>query len=1209
MRKKTNPLIIGIPIAAILLVIVLVMTQTGKEPVVEDTDSKVENVSSTNGDDGSASTDAVPTPTPAAMELSSGGEKEKEETIDLPEGISGRVLDFGTLKPIAGARITSYLFSDGVYTMSDNYPRVLGETVSDAEGLFTIDEPEAIAANETIGRRVEKEGYESVIMMFIGGSLRDDPVIATFRLHEGGSISGSVLDIRDAKPIENASVGDIVVRRDPSQTIVDHGPFPSTWTTTNTEGQFTLKGFSSEVTDNRIPAKAEGFVNTISREAETGESGVRIMMAPKEASLTGIVYFADGSPAPGVKVTLDLQPDRVVEIVDSMRESQMTHTGEDGRFSFPALRSGAYTVKAIKENAFQFGIGCQTYKDVVLLKNQDAEIELQLPAAAHVEGRFVDADSGEGIPGVLMISERPFYIENDTPPTVASDEDGRFSLDVWVDDLIPWGDSVRIAIKIPQPWLPPEDEDRFGENYTIAQDYLSFSGIRSGESAFVEVKLPKGFTVRGRLFQPDAKTPAADTTVFHGSDRVFGDVTTDANGVFEIVATPGRDLKIEAVTDEGIGAMIISNVGSSDEEIVFVLQAFGMLSGTVKLDDDTGVPDIEVAVRRDMGYDDITSVLPPEEVVFTDSEGVWTMVKVAPGGGQMELHLSPSSKYPAPEPLRFNLEPGGELTDLNFVLSEGETLRGYVYDRSGRPIPEAFVYSNVREFAANTDESGYFEIPGIPTAMSLGFLTASSRGYQEQSINNVYVQDGEVTFQLASLGAITVKVEDSEGNKLSNYRVRVGRDVAGPFGMYYESLEESVVTSRAGTYTLEELPPAKYTFEVAELGRDSNYTGRKGTLVYEYDPEQGDQTVTVTLKDGIMLNGIVVAEDGGGPVPQAPVWLLNPPLGLEQTVFRSPSFTSRYEVTADDEGRFSIGPLEAGDYELQSAIGTLTSGKVVVSLISNEQPPVILTMKNAPRVFGNVISDTGRPARRASLYFSMNTREAGGESIMVKDGTYEKILPDAGTWTIAASEDNSKNHASQIVTIGLGESKEVTFDFSSQVTLHGTIFVNDQPRYNMTGVSVMSDTGNHTYLLPEDAGAREYSAKVFPGDVRVYYSENQIQVPLDQTFTVNSGQETQRKDISLYLSDMTVHASTSEQLFQGGILSLWKSVDGKDVKILDNVNMDRDTLRFPSMPDGTYRAILTRDGVDIGTSDWTTIYFNQPVNQLTIQIEPETGAN
>src|SRR5690606_8608809 len=84
------------------------------------------------------------------------------------DAFSGTVLDADTRTPISGARISAYLFRNGVFALAPDYPELLSETTSRADGSFEFPARTA-AANESIAWRAETEGRQSQIKLFPAG--------------------------------------------------------------------------------------------------------------------------------------------------------------------------------------------------------------------------------------------------------------------------------------------------------------------------------------------------------------------------------------------------------------------------------------------------------------------------------------------------------------------------------------------------------------------------------------------------------------------------------------------------------------------------------------------------------------------------------------------------------------------------------------------------------------------------------------------------------------------------------------------------------------------------------------------------------------------------------------------------------------------------------------------------------------------------------
>jgi RNA polymerase sigma factor (sigma-70 family) len=160
----------------------------------------------------------------------------------------------------------------------------------------------------------------------------------------------------------------------------------------------------------------------------------------------------------------------------------------------------------------------------------DQELTLALQPARFVEGRVLAADTGRPIPGAVVsvgVFERRSGGMRST--RVRADDRGRFTADVTP------GERGRAIAYAPegQPYLVPR---------------LDFDWAKGAVKKALDITLPRGVLIRGRVSESGTDRPLADSTIYFmpvdGSNDILSghqvSVASKADGSFAIAVPPGK---------------------------------------------------------------------------------------------------------------------------------------------------------------------------------------------------------------------------------------------------------------------------------------------------------------------------------------------------------------------------------------------------------------------------------------------------------------------------------------------------------------------------------------------------------------------------------------------------------------------------------------------------------------------------------------------
>ncbi|MDX2177615.1 MAG: carboxypeptidase-like regulatory domain-containing protein [Candidatus Sumerlaeia bacterium] len=1135
----------------------------------------------------------APTPPPAAAQTPAAQATPAERDRNAPpnptpippadpmaefrvERFTGFVVEAPLMQPIQGATVEATLFQGADLAVRDGYPAPLATVTTDSRGFFRFPERE-LGPNDTLAWRASKEGYSAAIMFFPGGQGLGDRLRSTLILKPGAVIGGMVTDPQGI-PVGGATVGDARTRPLGIAGTVPTSQEPSSWTRTDAEGRFLLTGIESDekIREVSLPVSAKGFLPRISPPLPVGTTDTLIVLTPSEASLRGMVYEADGSPAGGARVLATLRSGNVTDRATSLRTAT---TEADGSFAIGEMLAGAYQIDATRPAAEMLGRdGPSASVMVTVLRGDDNEVELRLAGSAMVEALFTDAESGRGVEGVTVFSPIDDVVVRETAAKAVTGADGRARFEVALANAVALG-PLSFPIEFPEGYFPAEEG---AVNATFAPGEIRIEGLSSAQTTTVEAALRRGFELKGEVIDVGG-APAANNPVHIVGERFFATLKTDAFGKFSTAVPSGERLKVEASTESGIANTVLRVDGP--EEVRLELLPYASIEGVVYDSQGSPVADIVVRVQRDAGLETFKEALIFEEGALSQPDGAIVFAKIAPGAVTLAAMLPPSSFYVQTRPLALELAAGETRSGVRIDLEDAEYLEGYVRDGlSGEPVEGAAVLTDRSGIGGTSDAEGRFRIVGLEPNAVLAEVSAQAEGYQSQTRRNVTAYDTGLEFRLMPFGRLRVRVLDDGGSPVGEFRARLLKPGLRDDGRFTDVVGATVSTDGSGVWVVEGMEAGSYRLEVSGLRQGV------GSAVEEFE-RLADGTpaeVQVRLEAGLALLGSVVEADTRAPAPGAVVRLLNPP--SRDGIAPPPGAPGSYlETVADGAGAFRFEALPPGSYRLDARTDSAASDEAAYELAEGSAPAV-LELQPAPRLYGSITGADGRPVRSATMFFLKDGRRQDGEPLTARGGEYDRRLPSAGSWTVAVSEDATGETTTRVAELAAGEERELDIDFSQQKLLRGAISVNGQPGANKDALILRRTDGAEVVLVPGSAGGNRYEARAFPGDYTVSFASDNATVPTGQVVNVpDSGDGSEL--------DFEIPAGTAEVIVvplsgaapQGLKLRMETRNGGGESVLFEGFAVDRASIRFFRLPEGQYRVRVTRGSEELGVSDWAQV--------------------
>lgn len=599
------------------------------------------------------------------------------------------------------------------------------------------------------------------------------------------------------------------------------------------------------------------------------ETGANIVF-PRGVSITGTVTSASGDPISNAEIRVSESDrggpgGRAIFVMAGQGGDQPTLTDARGRFDVK-VTEGAWNLSVTADGFAPASLNAiDTRQDLEPLK-------IVLEEGVAVQGRVVRA--GTGISDVTVLATF-----SGVPEPVTTGPDGAFI----IDDL-PRGQVTVLAVK-------PDEMIR------------EMRMVEAPASDLV-IEIPPGGAIRGRVVDESTKEPVTDFQAgasadrsgsvrvvagtgvlqpFHGDDGEFYIEHVPTGRAQLVIQAPGYVLK----TIKGIEIVEGETVDGLEVELSRGVR----ITGTVRGDD--GAPLGGVSIRiEDSEEDPLERMMPPMMggQASTDSSGRYT-IPAAPAG-ETTLAFRRDGYVTARRTAKLE----GKETRVDATLSSGTALSGTVVTQSGAPIAGASVRAvsavqGTQRVVAESDESGQFTLEGL--AEGRYTIVATHPRYVEATREGVDARSGEsLRLVMDAGGAIVGRVLGADPSSYDSISVYARASSAGG--------SSSSPVSPDGTFRIEAVQPG--TVQVmARMGRIFNNRSSETATV---EVTAGSQvSVDLQFNDGATVSGRITRF--GEPL-RAGIVRLTPRGGS-----RSDSSSS-----IDSDGRFSIGGLEHGTYDL-----------------------------------------------------------------------------------------------------------------------------------------------------------------------------------------------------------------------------------------------------------------------------------------------------
>jgi protocatechuate 3,4-dioxygenase beta subunit len=353
------------------------------------------------------------------------------------------------------------------------------------------------------------------------------------------------------------------------------------------------------------------------------------------------------------------------------------------------------------------------------------------------------------------------------------------------------------------------------------------------------------------------------------------------------------------------------------------------------------------------------------------SDGSFKLTKMAPGRYQLRTEAPGYATVTVP----IELGPGDSLT-TSLRFEPEQLLEGIVQDGKGKALPDALVLAwpmGRRQgtlVEAKSGPDGRFTLAGLPRGAWT--LLAEAPGFGTMQLERVDVPSGPLSLRLdgesRSLGGIVV----ANGQGVIGAKVMLG----GP------SLRAPrvAVTGKDGSFMFHGIGQGRYTM------RASSQKQASIPITQLIDDGTGWlPPYKLPLDVGAFVEGQVV-DDTGRPLAGAPV-----------EIVAMPSDDLPEAISADKNGRFTLGPLPPGRYQIIARVPDhVQMESPELRLRPDVTPSIQLRLARAGRLIGRVLDEKNQPMAGVSVSATMATGRAASDELTVLLGTLPLAAEAAG---------------------------------------------------------------------------------------------------------------------------------------------------------------------------------------------------------------------
>src|SRR3954453_5263109 len=916
-----------------------------------------------------------------AEELLGPGGTKKGPDFSLNAGVpvAGRVVAEDGQTPVADAQISL-----------DGWPA--GK--SGADGTFAIAHARKDwdAVEARIGNRIAQRAHTTTA--------------ANLKLAKGGTVSGSVRDVKSQLPVVGARVA-----------VAPSGRFGSRDSAldaiTDAKGNFTVAPLAAGTYDVRPSRPGYNITGAQLVTVKAADSVQKPLFGTARGRISGSVADEDKRPvaaarlnapatAAGNMFSFSMMPGRF--------GGEAAYSAPDGHFVLREVEVDA----DVQVDALKRGYpGAKSGAMKLAPGEKKTGVMITIPRGVAVTGRVTDKDnkplSGVGVEPVesandAMAGMRRMMISNmqqRSDDTYRTGSDGTFSIRVKEG-------TYDLGFK--------------REGYSAK--YVRGTKVDANTKP-INVVLDPGVEITGRVTRAGAGVEGVNIRAM--AQDGFSSAVTGADGAFRLTdLTPGQMMLNIMKQDSFIQEM--RSVSAPTRDLVIELPSGGRITGHV-LDKNSHQPvtSFMAGVTTSRSGGGMTMMMPPMQKQFTSDDGSFVLEGIKPGNTQVVVNAAGYTTARVPN---IEVEDGKSAPDVEVDMETGAKLTGRVTGADGSALAGVLVRNDpmagggrVMRFdgndgSATTDPNGEYTIdtlePGEKT------FTFSRSGYiaQQKTVTVAGGKDARLDVQMSTGMRVTGFVVSDGGAPIADATITAHSASEMDGG-------RSGRSDGNGAYTIEGLAPGHYTFNAFKNGYSSG-------VLRDVDIATSGP-VRITLKSG----GVITGHVNGLTAPE-----------LEQTtVFASgtggggPMGASTAPV--DSAGNFRMEGAPSGTVRLSARTGAMFGGSSksaapkTVELEPGGTAQVDIDFKSSTIIRGRVTRNGAAVPNAQVMFIPRGAKSQTSASASADaDGRYELSGLDDGTYTVQAMDMERLNpFATQYDVHGSG-----TFDIAIKtVTLRGRV--------------------------------------------------------------------------------------------------------------------------------------------------------------------------
>jgi RNA polymerase sigma-70 factor (ECF subfamily) len=452
--------------------------------------------------------------------------------------------------------------------------------------------------------------------------------------------------------------------------------------------------------------------------------------------------------------------------------------------------------------------------------------------------------------------------------------------------------------------------------------------VRAGEESEVELRLPPGFTLKGRVLDFDL-APVANAEVFlwpcvNDPDQGWVMAISDANGAYSV---SGLETGINFLSARAAGRaptvqrLVMSNEGATVEVDLVFEERGGAIVGRVLDPKGAPVADAVVVLGGEEGFglrrlpDGTEGRAPAGQRRITAADGTFACEGVAAGS------MAVVARGRGLAPWHGTVEIlAGRQSDLEIRLTQGARIEGVVRDATGKPVERAEVeVDSVASLSGSyrrTKADGKFTLAGLTPGEIELRVEHEKFGATKSKLTVADGATGQVEIVLARGLSLKVRIEGPSEDWVGGYVRATGTQADGRGYWRSERIDADGTVEFEGCPTepmeLELYAPGDSTVPRAAL---KGVLASVGEVVLQPDPAR---------LGNIRLVGRVV-DALGAPVESAKIvpsmrGLLTAPIG------ECDSRSGRFELGPYAPGEWSVRVRETGFVEVRTPTVEIAAG-------------------------------------------------------------------------------------------------------------------------------------------------------------------------------------------------------------------------------------------------------------------------------------------